>query len=161
MFWWIPAIFSSFPVTSSPVGLPHIHTFFCHYIWPSIFLPAYLEAISCCCCDPNLQTITSHYHHDQIVDTDCSKKINCNILFSTCIVFPPSPRASRVPANNVPSPIFMGLHIMKTLHIDGLPSLSLWLSLLLYIYNWSLLSKSNMRHCCTLLLKCLSLSLSI
>lgn len=153
MIWWIPAIFSSFPVTSSPVGLPRTHTFLCHYIWPSIFLPAYLEPIGCCCCDPNLQTIASHYHHDRIVDTDCSEKINRNILFSTCIVFPPSPRVSRVPADTV-------LHIMmKTLHIDGVPSLSLRPSLLLYIYNWSLISKSNMRHCRTLLLKCLSLPL--
>lgn len=106
MIWWIPAIFSSFPVTSSPVGLPRTHTFLCHYIWPSIFLPAYLEPIGCCCCDPNLQTIASHYHHDRIVDTDCSEKINRNILFSTCIVFPPSPRVSRVPADTVPSPAY-------------------------------------------------------
>lgn len=43
------------------------------------------------------------------------------------------------------------LHIMmKTLHIDGVPSLSLRPSLLLHIYNWSLISKSNMRHCRTL-----------
>lgn len=49
---------------------------------------------------------------------------------------------------------------LKTLHIDEVLNLSLWF-LYCFIYNWSLMSKSNMRHCCTLLLRCLSLSFNL
>lgn len=49
-------------------------------------------------------------------------RLNCEILFSTYIGF--SSITTSIPREIVPSLVFMGLHIMRTLHSDGVQSLS-------------------------------------
>ena len=49
-------------------------------------------------------------------------RLNCEILFSTYIGF--SSITTSIPRDIVPSPVFMGSHMMRTLHSDGVQSLS-------------------------------------
>lgn len=100
----------------------------------------------------------SHQHFPWAPQSDCWSRLfqENQLRFCLCLYWLSSATAS-ILEETILAHVFLCLHIMKKLHIDGIPNLSPWLSLLLYIYNWSLMSKSNMRHCCTLLLWCLSL----
>lgn len=66
---------------------------------------------------------SSHSHIPTPPITITIYRLNCEILFSTYIGF--SSITTSIPREIVPSLVFMGLHIMRTLHSDGVQSLSL------------------------------------